>query len=502
MRETLARTQWIGSSGLGLAWTVLALFASACGSPSTGPAAGAEAPTVQVLPFVVHGQVEGAEYVGWALAESLARNLAQSDALRLLEVPESGEPAAREGALRVITGTLTREVGALHARLRLFDAGEENLLWETEISSKGADIAGMASRLATRAMQALEVSCPDHYRYIGNIEGGPELTQSLLVEAALGAWTANDLEGFLQASSNLVARFGDDPVAHAIDALALMISWNAAPLTETRLTRLRERLAELNRVDPSSPYDEIIQGFVYRSSGQPDQARALYSRVLARSDLTHAARAWVLRQRSFTYLQAGNSAAARRDAEQAMKLDPSNAASHVALSKALGADGELDGAVLHSERALALQPSSWRQHQRLGLVLMRGEQFDEAVPPVDRACQLSESQEACANLAVALQRAGRDGEAIRAAEYAKSLSASQWGLYNLACYQALAGQKTAAIESLRRSIELGFADALIATDSDLDSLRALAAFQSIESAAEERLRSRQRLSTSVFPWQA
>jgi Flp pilus assembly protein TadD/TolB-like protein len=457
---------------------------------------------IRVLPFEVLGQEEGADYVGWAFAQSLASGLAQSKDLSVLEVSQGGRHSAGEGAMRLITGTVTREAEAIHAELRLLDAVEDQLLWETEVSSEGEDLPALASRLARRTVHAVEASCPELYRYIGNVTGGPEMSESLLAERALDAWRGGDLKEFLQASSNLVAQFGEDPAAHAIDAWALMISWDAAPLTETRLTRLRERLVELDRVDSSSPYDEIIQGYVYRSSGQPDQARALYTRVLAQKDLSYAARAWVLRQRSFTYLQAGNAAAARRDAEQAVGLDPSNAASHVALSKALEAAGDLDDAVLNSKRALDLQPASWRQHQRLGLVLIRGGKFDEAPPPIDRACQLSETQEPCANLAVALQRAGREAEARRAGEYAGSLPGSRWGFYNLACYQALAGEKAAAIDSLRRSIELGYADNLITTDPDLDSLRDDAEFVSIEAAVDERLRSRQSLSTSVFPWQA
>jgi tetratricopeptide (TPR) repeat protein len=480
---------------------VIAVLAGACGAPAPEPAEG-EALVLQVLPFEVQGQEEGADYVGWAVAVSLSNDLARSEDLRLLSVPEDGEPSAARGANRAIAGTLVRGADATEARLRMLDPTDDRVLWETRVSGRGTYLMQLVSRMARQTIRALDASDPEVYRYIGNVTGGPEMSETMLAEQALDTWLAGDLKGFLQASSSLVAQFGDDPAAHAIDAWALMISWDAAPLTETRLTRLRERLVELDRVDPASPYDEIIQAYVYRSSGQPDEARTLYTRVLAQDDLSSAARAWVLRQRSFTFLQTGNGAAARRDAERAVELDPSNAPSHVALSKALEAVGDLDGAVLSSKRALDLQPSSWRQHQRLSLVLIRGGKFDEATPPVDRACQLSEAQEPCANLAVALQRAGREAEARRAGEYAESLPASRWGYYNLACYQALAGRKSAALASLRRSVDLGFADNLITTDPDLDSLRDDAEFRSILSVVEERLRSRQRLSTSVFPWQA
>jgi tetratricopeptide (TPR) repeat protein len=492
--------KWILSIAPRLVLVALAVAISACAPQSTGPAED-EPLLIQVLPFEVRGQKEGADQVGWAMASAIAANLSQAESLRVLEVSEdSGQ--ATGAATRMITGVVTREGDSVHAAMRLFDSINEEQLWETELTSDRSDLSELAFQLARQIAEEMNAAFPERYQYIGNISGGEAMSASPLAANALDAWRAGDNKAFLQTSSSLVAQFGDDPAAHAIDAWALMISWDAAPLSETRLTRLKERLVELDRVDPESPYDEIMLGYVYRSSGQPEQARALYSRVLERDDLSNALRAWILRQRSFTHQQAGNMAAARGDAEQAIELDPSNAASIVALSRALEAAGDLDEAISASKRALALQPASWRHLQRLGIVYTRAGRPEEATPPIDRACQLSESQEACANLACTLQRSGRETEAAATAEYVASLPGSRWGFYNLACYQAMAGKKRAAIVSLRRSIELGFADALIKTDPDLDSLRGETEFQSIETEIEERISSRKRLSTTVFPWQA
>ena len=82
-------------------------------------------------------------------------------------------------------------------------------------------------------------------------------------------------------------------------------------------------------------------------------------------------------------------------------------------------------------------------------------------------------------IAVTLERAGRHEEARSAAKYAESLSATPFGYYNLACYRALAGPKEEAFAALRRSLELGFADVLLITDHDLDSVRSDPAFEAI-----------------------
>jgi Flp pilus assembly protein TadD/TolB-like protein len=488
-----------------------ALALGGCGPSSTDPADGDKL-VVQVLPLEVRGQEEGADYLGRAVARSLAASFVQSDDLLLKEVPESAGAAAAASrdvdrstekmATRSVTGTLTRDGDAIHVSLQLLDPRKDEVLWGTEMSSGSEDLSGLVFRVARQAIQAMGVSYPELYDHIMDVTGSSPMSDSPQAARARDAMRRYDFEEFLQASSDLVAQYPDDPVAHVFSAWATMLAWDAEPSNEDYLAQLKDRMVSLDRVDPSSPYDEVMRGYIYRSSGQPDQARALYSRVLARKDLSSAARAWIIRQRSFTHLASGNAVAARADAEEAVALDPSNALSLVALSKALEAEGRLDEAIAGTSRALVLQPSSWRHFQRLGLVYSRADRLDEAVLSFDRACTLGERQEACANHAVTLQRAGREAEARAAATNAESLSASRWGHYNLACYRALAGDRAAAIRDLRRSLELGFADALITTDSDLESLRGDPEFEAVVDAVEERIRSRQELSTSVFPWQA
>lgn len=482
---------------------IAAVALGGCGPSSVEPADGDKL-VVQVLPFEVHGQAEGAEYLGRAVARSLAVSFAQSEDLLLREVPESAgsAAAAEKTAARSVTGTLTRDGDSVRVSLRLLDPRKDELLWETELSSGSADLPGLIFRVARQTIRAMGVSYPDLYDHIMDVTGSPPMSDSAQAARARDALRRYDFQEFLRASVDLVAQYPDDSASHVFVAWATMLAWDADPSNEDHLARLKDRMNSLDRVDPSSPYDEVMRGFIYRSSGQPDQARALYSRVLARKDLSSAARAWILRQRSFTHLASGNGAAARADAESAVELDPSNALSLVALSKALEAEGRLDEAIASTNQALALQPSSWRHFQRLGLVYSRADRLDEAVLSFDRACKLGERQEACANHAVTLQRSGREADARAAATDAESLAESRWGRYNLACYRALAGDRAEAISDLRRSFELGFADALISTDSDLESLRGDAEFEAIKEAVEDRIRSRQELSTSVFPWQA
>ena len=45
---------------------------------------------------------------------------------------------------------------------------------------------------------------------------------------------------------------------------------DADPANEVLLGQLKERLSTLRGIDADSPYDELILGYVYRSSGEPE----------------------------------------------------------------------------------------------------------------------------------------------------------------------------------------------------------------------------------------
>lgn len=455
--------------------------------------------TVAVLPFEVSGQREGADYVGLAVARSLAADLEPAEGIRILEVQPDAAGATPSGASRILSGTLVRDGGTVRAEVRL-DGGQDDSVWTGEAAAEGGDLSAIAVELSRQIAAELDVTLPRLYDYIAYVEGAPAMASSPLRARLLAAWARGDMEDFLAAAEALVERYADDPAAHALHAWSLMVAWDRAPSRDP-LVRLRERLAELDRIDPASPYDDLIRSYVYRTSGQPEPALRLYSQVVGRRDLSSSARAWALRQRSYAYLQVGNTEAARADAEQAVALDPANAAGLVALSKALDSVGLLDEAAIRARQALALEPRQWRHEQRLGVIYTRAGRFDDAVQSLERACELGRNQEACANLAVALQRGSRPREARAAATRAEALAGTSWGLYNLGCFWALRGDNGRAIDALRRAAGLGFADVLINTDADLDALRDDPAFADVLAEIGERISLRRELSQSVFPWQ-
>jgi tetratricopeptide (TPR) repeat protein len=245
----------------------------------------------------------------------------------------------------------------------------------------------------------------------------------------------------------------------------------------------------------------MILGYVYRSSGEPEPARAMYAHVLSKTDLTSDVRAWALRQRAYTQVQTGEPGLALADAEEALRLDPLSASSLAAASRALEVTGRFDDAIERSTQAIALNPSNWRYQQRIGILLAKAGRVAEGAQHLEQACEMGGNQESCANHAVVLARAGRADEAANVARHAASLTSSRFGLYNLACYRTLAGDHAAAIDALRGALDLGFADVLIETDRDLEGLRQTAGYAAVLAGVEDRVRRRRQMSLSTFPWQ-
>jgi len=490
-----AQVAWAAKtvSFLAVAATMLA-----CATPTDAPPESG-GPVVRVSPFEVIGQQTENEFVGLAFAESLALNLGQAEGIEILAVVPVGQPQPTAATV-LLGGTLERDDRAVRVALRLQDPAGDRVEWETELGSDSGDLSSLAVRLARRTARRLGVAYAELYEHISEVEPGPAMIESPLFDETLEAMRGS-VSDFVRLSGELVNEFETDPAAQALNALALAFAWDAAPSPEG-VERLKRRLVDLDRVDPRSPYDELLRAYLYRASGEPEWALELYSRVLARADLSNQARSWALRQRSYVQAQVGNPEAAHDDAREAVDLDPSDASGLFALSRAAEKSERYPEAILHAEQALALEPSAWRYHQRLAISLSRAERHDEAVRSFEHACRISDRQEVCANLAVGLERAGRSAEAREAGEVAIELADSPWGHYNLACFWALAGEREPALSSLERAIELGFADAMIRDDPDLDSIRTEAAFASIVEQVETRIRHRRELSATAFPWQA
>jgi TolB-like protein len=337
-------------AGVLLAFSVLAAGCASDGDENLP----VEPPTVAVLSFEVNGQDEGGKLVSRAFAESTALNLAQAAGLDVVDA----EPLPGNAGY-VLSGRIERLGQSVQLSAELRDARTGEVIWQTDLRSETGDLSQVASCLARQTAAALGTRHPHRYVYVGNVPCLVQGPHARLMLRAIAAWRRNDLESYLSDSSELVARQPDSLLAQLLSASALAQLWDAAPTTET-MDELKHRFSEMDRVDPANPYTDVLLAYAYRSSGEPGRAKELYRRLLGRDDLSPSTRSWILRQSSYASLQTGDAAGARRDAEQAIRFDPSTAPGYFALSRALESLGDLDGARRSSEHALALEPLGWR----------------------------------------------------------------------------------------------------------------------------------------------
>ena len=462
--------------------------------------AGLDPHKIVVMPFEVRGQTQGADYAGRTFGEAVAVNLALARGLTVLPVPDPGPSPSRGapacarlarglGAGRCLTGLLARSGDSIRVSVSLLESGQGSLLWGTTVTSGDLDLGACAAGIARAATGAMSVRLAKHYDYVGNLTGSPAMMDSPLLPRALAAVRNYDLAVCDSVTRELCAIFPGEVDAHVLRAWALLGTQHARPSPEL-LARLRDELGTLHRLDPDHPFVDIVQAIQARYADHYAEAVQILGRVLARDDLTPAARSHVLRQRSSAYSLWGRLGLSIADAEAALRLDPTHPQCYEQLSRAMCADKRYGEALLRAQQGLAISPNHPTLNQLASYALVGLGRVEEAVEPLAKACEFSGNQSECADYAVVLQRAGHAPRALEAARHAESLPVSQYGQYNLAQYWALSGNQPRALACLRKAIDLGMADVDLFVEHNLDPLRNEREFKRLAAEVKRRLASK------------
>jgi serine/threonine protein kinase/tetratricopeptide (TPR) repeat protein/TolB-like protein len=450
-----------------------------------------------VLPFEVQGQGEEGIYLGRAMAQAVAVNLATVKSLIVLAVPptrsnQNLEPAfqmkqARTlGAGRYVTGFVIRSGDSVRVNVTLCETKSGRIKWGGFSSGDERDLTSTASYLARMVEEEIGVVPSRHYDYIGYLRGSPLMAKSVLVARTQAAVRETDLEEGEKATAGLCAEFPREPDAHALRAW--MLSWQSFNRGDSAsMDSMNAELEKLHQLDPNHPYFEIMLAIRARDVGRNHEAADLLSKVLARDDLTPAARSHALRQHAACWTGLGQYEDSVKEIEEALTLDPLTAANYELLSRALSLAGRPEDALTRAQQGVAIAPHNWLLHDRVGLALMLLGRYDQAWKPLSAACDLSRLQSPCADYATALFRAGHRAEADSAAAHATSLTPTKWGQFNLATYWTLAGNKPEAIRHLRHSVAMGFADEELFKEHNLDALRSEPEFKKIAAEVRRKL---------------
>lgn len=452
-------------------------------------------PRILVLPLEVHGEEAGSGYVGVAVAKAIAANLSRATGLMVMPVPETApadaanrppmELAQELGASSVLTGTLTRDGEAIQAAMRLLDVGRNRVLWSTQWHSPQGSYSSLTSSIARDVVAQLGGSPPRLYGYPDDLTGGPEMATSKLFSEYVSASRDSSAEAVVEASERLLLAFPNDVDAHVLHARATVHAWDADPSPGNQLAALTS-LAALDRVDPDNPYSEIYLAFLERTTGKIPAAVARLDKVLARSDLSPAARAWALRQQALG-TRAVDLGKALVELDEALVLDPTSSYTYSSLGLVLGSLGRHEEALVRAEQAVILSPLNWQHRAALGISLWNLGRYAAAARAESIACAQSDNQNPCALLARALHKAGHPAEASAVADKAAALTPSGIGAFSLAAYWVVAGNRPKALQCLRDAVNLGWS-AQVRSDPDFESLHGDPEFEAIADEYEARLR--------------
>jgi serine/threonine protein kinase/tetratricopeptide (TPR) repeat protein len=454
--------------------------------------------SVLVLPLELRGGYKEAEYAGRAFAESLVVNLAQVSGLTVPPVPpasavdlDGSEALSRSvrsyGARNVLSGALDRKDNVILVSVSLVDVDRNRVVWGGHVTGTEDDLSLLAASLAMDAAASLGLTTPRRYDYFRNWIGGEVMATSPELSEMQGAFESSNIARAIAVSERLVATFPGEPDAHALRALALAFD----PIGNDRP---RRRAAEasvraLERLDPGNPFPAVLRAHIARNDQHPEKAIAGFARVLARDDLTPAARAWILRGSSAAHRNRGNDASSMTALEDALRLDPVNGATYAHLASTLRQMGRTEEAILRARQAVELAPNYGFSLRELSSALAEQGRWQEALPYQERACSKGPSRYYCGILAAAYVRLGREEDARRAAKRAVEGPEDAYGAVGLAAYHWVRGDRAAALEQLRPLADSGLPDQFILTgEPTFLSLQGDPEFEAIVAAIEERAR--------------
>ncbi len=456
-----------------------------------GRGASSDPKTLLVLPFGMRGGSAAEAYLGQALAEAIAVNLAQIGDLRVLPVPEGGaargtdatSKARAVGAGRVLTGSITREAETLHLNLELLDTRDGRLVGGIARDEARPDLTVLAAGLANDLADRLRLTARTAYEYPLYLRGDPGMVASQDAVDCVTAWRRGDGKAALDAAQRLARAYPREIGALALRAFLVDQGVDFGRSTDAERAAV---FAELDGFDPRNPYVPVLRSRGFEKEGRSaDEARRTLGEIAARDDLTPGCRAWALRTRALIRMKAlpyapwldcatsptaarnGGLDAELADFRKAVALDPASTWGHLYLSWALHLTGSANTAIEQARQAAALQPEHPLPRYALGAYLSAKGDWDGAVRVLSPAPERA-SDELLALLAVTLAHGGRASEAKAA--IAAIPDADRSGaecLFASARLAALAGNRKSAADLAAEAVAAGFPKERVEVEPDL-----------------------------------
>ena len=171
---------------------------------------------------------------------------------------------------------------------------------------------------------------------------------------------------------------------------------------------------ELARELPDSYQAQELQAESFESQGRWAEAAAEYSKILERNANVPGIHFRLGRVALSKSESETNTEEAKKEFEQELKLDPSNAAAEFSLGEIARRAGQWDDAITHFSAAAKIDSGFAEAYLALGMSLASAQKFPDAVAPLEKYVKIvPEDPAGHYQLAIAYDRTGRKESAAR-----------------------------------------------------------------------------------------
>jgi eukaryotic-like serine/threonine-protein kinase len=408
---------------------VLVIAAGAWWSSRRAPPAAAAAESLAVMPFAISAQSPDADYLSDGLAEGLIDGLSRLPRVKVLSRGTTFTYKGRAvdprrigsdfNVQHVVLGSLVEAGSGINLDIEIVDARDGHRVWNSRYTDTLAALSGLRDRLVRDVASGLSLDLAD---------------------------------------APLARRHSSDSEAYQLYLRGRYV-WNKR--TEDGFTRGLEYFRQALAKDPryALAYTGIadcynllgIWGAMAPHDAMPKVKQAALAAIAIDNTLAeaHTSLAFV------HWVYDWDWAAAGREFETALRLDPSYATAHDWYAYYLASIGRFDDAVAHLKEAQAIEPVSLSISTDLGEIYYWSRQYDRAVEQLRSVLQIEPEFPMARNiLGLTYLKTGDLAHAVEELEAARRLSPGPRTISTLAYGYGAAGARAKAKKTLDELHEL------------------------------------------------
>jgi serine/threonine protein kinase/tetratricopeptide (TPR) repeat protein len=461
----------------------------------TGAMAGAEVPTIAVLPFaIVTGEQETDHFADGLTDEVITdlsmiktlRVISRQSAMRLKGSDKDLRTIARElGARYVLTGSVRRAGASLRITAQLVDARTDVQLWADKFHGALEDVFEIQERLSRQIVDALRLQLtPAEDRRLAERPIGDVRAYEyyLLARQEIWSFESQSLDHALQLVRRAEAIVGDNELLCVAEGL---IYWQHVNVGIVPVSQYDEYLrkaeacaAKVFALNPESSKGYGLRGTIRHNRGDTNGAADDYKKALILDPNDPEALLWL----GYHYAASGRPDLARALMDRLQQVDPLTSINLTMYGMVAMFDGNYPEALTWTQRSVDMDPANPTARMMHALMLAANGRRAEAVAVLDTVAG-DASTMAWARLAPAMSCAlrGERDELLRLMT-PELRAAAEWdeifAWWVADCF-ALVNETDASIDFLERAVESGFINApwLSKYEPFLQSLRSESRFR-------------------------